>query len=215
MLATYRERPAGSTMRAIKDGSDVLYIDPDQVLAIASDFYEDLFTAETIIVEILEAREHIWSAIYRLYAAFFTQCLHQFDMILHTGVDEFEIFTFCMRCPSHSLEDASTSADRASLHNVVQLLFEPLDAYLKEQPVEKKAQYFMTMQLTLLECFIEVPYFTRSSDIAKGRARRCLIGSVTYFSAIEIELWTGLSEAFEASSSAMRTFRQCTFALAS
>ncbi|MCO5574173.1 hypothetical protein L7F22_027955 [Adiantum nelumboides] len=48
-FAIHRERPAESTMRAIRDGSIVLHIDPDQVLAIATDFYEDLFTVETVI----------------------------------------------------------------------------------------------------------------------------------------------------------------------
>ncbi|MCO5582888.1 hypothetical protein L7F22_036789 [Adiantum nelumboides] len=35
-------------MRVIKDESDALHSDPDQVLAIALDFYQDLFPAETV-----------------------------------------------------------------------------------------------------------------------------------------------------------------------
>ncbi|MCO5591259.1 hypothetical protein L7F22_045240 [Adiantum nelumboides] len=45
-----------------QDGSDVLHTDPDQVLGIATDFYEDLFTVEIVTVEILKVREQIWSA---------------------------------------------------------------------------------------------------------------------------------------------------------
>ncbi|MCO5588842.1 hypothetical protein L7F22_042802 [Adiantum nelumboides] len=48
-------------MRAIRDTGDVLHIDPDQVLAIASEFYEDLFTADPVTVQIVEAREQIWA----------------------------------------------------------------------------------------------------------------------------------------------------------
>ncbi|MCO5577716.1 hypothetical protein L7F22_031548 [Adiantum nelumboides] len=61
-FATHRERLAGSTMRAIRDTGDVLHTDPNQVLTIASDFYEDLFTADPVTVRIVEARERIWSA---------------------------------------------------------------------------------------------------------------------------------------------------------
>ncbi|MCO5550408.1 hypothetical protein L7F22_003892 [Adiantum nelumboides] len=51
-------------MRAIRDGGGTLHTDPDQVLAIAIDFYEDLFTAESLTDEILEARLQIWSSIH-------------------------------------------------------------------------------------------------------------------------------------------------------
>ncbi|MCO5586844.1 hypothetical protein L7F22_040789 [Adiantum nelumboides] len=60
-FAIHRERPEGSTMRAIRDGSGAFHTDPDQVVAIATDFYKNLFNAETLIDEILEAREQIWS----------------------------------------------------------------------------------------------------------------------------------------------------------
>ncbi|MCO5554276.1 hypothetical protein L7F22_007804 [Adiantum nelumboides] len=60
-LLEMRERPTGSTLRAIRDSSDDLDTDPDQILAIASDFYEKLFTADSVYVEILEAREQFWS----------------------------------------------------------------------------------------------------------------------------------------------------------
>ncbi|MCO5603156.1 hypothetical protein L7F22_057303 [Adiantum nelumboides] len=60
-FVAHRQRLAGSTMRAIRDTDDVLHTDPDQVPDIASAFYEDLFTADPVTVEILDAREHIWS----------------------------------------------------------------------------------------------------------------------------------------------------------
>ncbi|MCO5573424.1 hypothetical protein L7F22_027195 [Adiantum nelumboides] len=47
-------------MRAIRDSYEVLHTDPDEVLDIASTFYEDLFAADPVIVEILDAREQIW-----------------------------------------------------------------------------------------------------------------------------------------------------------
>ncbi|MCO5574810.1 hypothetical protein L7F22_028603 [Adiantum nelumboides] len=60
-FATHRERPTGSTMRAIRDNGDILHIDLDQVLAIASNFYEDLFSTDSVTLDILEARKQIWS----------------------------------------------------------------------------------------------------------------------------------------------------------
>ncbi|MCO5596419.1 hypothetical protein L7F22_050481 [Adiantum nelumboides] len=60
----HTERPVGTTMRAIRDGARALHTDPDQVLAIATKFHEDLFTAENLTDEILEAREHVWSSIH-------------------------------------------------------------------------------------------------------------------------------------------------------
>ncbi|MCO5607951.1 hypothetical protein L7F22_062153 [Adiantum nelumboides] len=62
-FAIHRERPAGTTMRAIRDAGGALHTDPDQVLAIATESYEDLFTAESLTDEILDAREQIWSSI--------------------------------------------------------------------------------------------------------------------------------------------------------
>ncbi|MCO5566531.1 hypothetical protein L7F22_020208 [Adiantum nelumboides] len=56
-----RERSAGSTMRAIRDTHGILHTDPDPVLDISSAFYEDLFTANPVTDEILDAREQIWS----------------------------------------------------------------------------------------------------------------------------------------------------------
>ncbi|MCO5578031.1 hypothetical protein L7F22_031869 [Adiantum nelumboides] len=60
-FVAHRQRPAGSTMRAIRDFDEVLHTDPDEVLDIASAFYEDLFTADPVTVEIVDAREQIWS----------------------------------------------------------------------------------------------------------------------------------------------------------
>ncbi|MCO5596961.1 hypothetical protein L7F22_051032 [Adiantum nelumboides] len=51
-------------MRATRDIGDVLYTALDQALAIASDFYEDLLTADPITVQIVEAREQMWSVIH-------------------------------------------------------------------------------------------------------------------------------------------------------
>ncbi|MCO5553707.1 hypothetical protein L7F22_007233 [Adiantum nelumboides] len=58
-FVTHRERPAGSTMRAIRDAGGVLHTDLDRVLGIALDFYEDLFTADPGTVQIVDARGQI------------------------------------------------------------------------------------------------------------------------------------------------------------
>ncbi|MCO5613300.1 hypothetical protein L7F22_067576 [Adiantum nelumboides] len=63
-FAMHRGRPVGTTMRAIRDGGGALHTDPDQVLAIATEFYEDLFTTESLTDKILEVREQIWSSIH-------------------------------------------------------------------------------------------------------------------------------------------------------
>ncbi|MCO5567476.1 hypothetical protein L7F22_021168 [Adiantum nelumboides] len=72
-------------MRAIRDTHGVLHTDLDQVLEISSAFYEDLFTVDPVIVEILDAREHIWSfthsrvtkdMCYHLMAPFTVEELH-------------------------------------------------------------------------------------------------------------------------------------------
>ncbi|MCO5549062.1 hypothetical protein L7F22_002528 [Adiantum nelumboides] len=73
-FVAHRERPAGSTMRAIRDTHGVLHTDPDQVLEISSAFYEELFTADPVTVEILDAREQIW---------FFTHSKVTEDMCYH------------------------------------------------------------------------------------------------------------------------------------
>ncbi|MCO5575427.1 hypothetical protein L7F22_029228 [Adiantum nelumboides] len=59
-FAIHRERPAGTTMRAIRDAGGALHTDPDQVLATATEFYEDLFTAESLTDDILDARDLVF-----------------------------------------------------------------------------------------------------------------------------------------------------------
>ncbi|MCO5550242.1 hypothetical protein L7F22_003725 [Adiantum nelumboides] len=51
-------------MRAIRDTGGVLHTDRDQVLGIASDFYEDLSTTDPVAVQIVDAKEQIWSFIH-------------------------------------------------------------------------------------------------------------------------------------------------------
>ncbi|MCO5598131.1 hypothetical protein L7F22_052223 [Adiantum nelumboides] len=84
-FAAHRNRHAGSTMRAIRDTQGVLSTDPDQVLDIASTFYEDLFMAARDTIQILDAREQIWSythsrvtedMCYHLMAPFTVEELH-------------------------------------------------------------------------------------------------------------------------------------------
>ncbi|MCO5600085.1 hypothetical protein L7F22_054193 [Adiantum nelumboides] len=82
-----------------RDTGDVLHSDPDQVLVIASDFYEDLFTADLVIVQIVEAREQIWSATHSRVT--YDMCYHL--MALFT-VDE-------LREAVHSLAPSACPGD--------------------------------------------------------------------------------------------------------
>ncbi|MCO5573930.1 hypothetical protein L7F22_027708 [Adiantum nelumboides] len=75
-----------------------------------------------------------------------------------------------------------------------------------------KAPMFLTMQLSLLEGFPEVPYFLSSRDITEGRASASQIGHFSH-SVIGFQFWTGLSNDPDISSRNVRAFRQCTIAL--
>ena len=60
-FSCFRERPLGSTLRAAHDISDCLHTELDEVLEIASTFYESLFTASAITHEVIIARDEVWS----------------------------------------------------------------------------------------------------------------------------------------------------------
>ena len=57
---THRERPSGTFLRAVRDSQGILQTQPDTVLAIASSYYEELFRAEPVTPEILNARDRVW-----------------------------------------------------------------------------------------------------------------------------------------------------------
>ena len=57
----FKERPPGSTLRAVRDISNCLHAKPDEVLEIASSFYESLFMADAITHEVIVARDEVWS----------------------------------------------------------------------------------------------------------------------------------------------------------
>ena len=60
-FSCFRERPLGSTLRAVCDFFDCLHTEPDEVLEIASSFYESLFIADALTHEVITARDEVWS----------------------------------------------------------------------------------------------------------------------------------------------------------
>ena len=60
-FTTFRERPSGSTLRAIRHSDGILYTQPDAVLALAADYFETLFVPDALTSEIVDAREEVWS----------------------------------------------------------------------------------------------------------------------------------------------------------
>ncbi|MCO5584856.1 hypothetical protein L7F22_038788 [Adiantum nelumboides] len=99
LLVTAGERPLVGVEAPDFEAEAVLDQEFVKVLGIASDFYEDLFTADPITVQILDAREQIWS---------FTQSRVTDDMCCHLlapfTVDE-------LRDAVHSLAPASCPGD--------------------------------------------------------------------------------------------------------
>ena len=57
----FRERPLRSILAVVCDISDCLHIEPDEVLEIASSFYESLFRADALTHELITARDEVWS----------------------------------------------------------------------------------------------------------------------------------------------------------
>ena len=60
-FVAHRMHSLGTCMRAIQDAAGLLVIDLDCVMDIATDFYVDLFMAESVLVEAHSARTHVWS----------------------------------------------------------------------------------------------------------------------------------------------------------
>ena len=60
-FSTFRERPSGSFLRAIRHSDGILYSQPDEVLGLAADYFEELFTPDAITPDIAHARDEVWS----------------------------------------------------------------------------------------------------------------------------------------------------------
>ena len=60
-FSCFRERPLGSTLRAVCDISNCIHTEPDEVLEIAFSFYESLFMADALTPEVITARDEVWS----------------------------------------------------------------------------------------------------------------------------------------------------------
>ena len=62
-------------LRAVRDISDCLHTEPDEVLEIASSFYESLFMADAITHKVVIVRDEVWSFVRRV--VFEDLCLFQ------------------------------------------------------------------------------------------------------------------------------------------
>lgn len=60
-FATFRERPSGSYLRAVRHSDGALYSQPDEVLGLAADYFESLFVPDVLTIEIADARDEVWS----------------------------------------------------------------------------------------------------------------------------------------------------------
>ena len=60
-FSTFRERPSGSFLRAIRHSDGTLYSQPDEVLGLAADYFEELFTPDALTPDIAHARDEVWS----------------------------------------------------------------------------------------------------------------------------------------------------------
>lgn len=59
-FATFKQRPIRSTIRGPRDSDGSLHTDPDVVLSIATQYFQTLFTADSLSDEALHARAEIW-----------------------------------------------------------------------------------------------------------------------------------------------------------
>ena len=60
-FVAHRECMPRTHMRAIRDASGLLVIDPECVMDVATDFYVDLFVAEPVLDKSHTTRAHVWS----------------------------------------------------------------------------------------------------------------------------------------------------------
>ena len=60
-FAAHRERPYGTTLRAVLDDTSQLQTHPDRVLETTTAYYEALFSADPSTPQVHEARAIVWS----------------------------------------------------------------------------------------------------------------------------------------------------------
>ncbi|MCO5576318.1 hypothetical protein L7F22_030127 [Adiantum nelumboides] len=56
-----RQRPTGTMVRALRDSMGDLHTCPDEILEMASVYYETLFTSDLLTGDVLDARDEVWS----------------------------------------------------------------------------------------------------------------------------------------------------------
>ncbi|MCO5604651.1 hypothetical protein L7F22_058821 [Adiantum nelumboides] len=55
------KRPTGTMVRALRDSMGQLHTCPDEILEMASVYYETLFTLDLLTGDVLDARDEVWS----------------------------------------------------------------------------------------------------------------------------------------------------------
>lgn len=60
-FSTFRERTTGSHLRAVRHSDGTIRSQPDEVLSLASNYFEALFVPEVLTPEIRDARADVWS----------------------------------------------------------------------------------------------------------------------------------------------------------
>ncbi|MCO5590491.1 hypothetical protein L7F22_044461 [Adiantum nelumboides] len=57
----FRQRPAGTMVRALRGSMGQLHTCPDEILEMASAYYETLFISDLLTGDVLDARDEVWS----------------------------------------------------------------------------------------------------------------------------------------------------------
>ncbi|MCO5584656.1 hypothetical protein L7F22_038587 [Adiantum nelumboides] len=65
-FSCFRQRPAGTMVRALRDSMGQLHTCPDDILEMASVFYETLFTSDLLTRDVLDAKDEVWSFVRRV-----------------------------------------------------------------------------------------------------------------------------------------------------
>ncbi|MCO5578775.1 hypothetical protein L7F22_032621 [Adiantum nelumboides] len=60
-FSCFRQRPTGTMVRGLRDSLGQLHICPDEILEVASLYYETLFTSNPLTQDVHDARDEVWS----------------------------------------------------------------------------------------------------------------------------------------------------------
>ena len=92
-FAAHRERPSGTTLRAVLDDTGQLQTHPDRVLETTTAYYEALFSADPSTPQVHEARATVWSHTRRTVTADMAHslCLDFIEQELREAVDALQL----------------------------------------------------------------------------------------------------------------------------